>query len=255
LPAHLVGPAFETRRMALAAVPNAVAIAPSQWMATQARSGIWHGHQVLHIPNGVDLEIYAPRERSAARRTLGLPTEGLYVLAAMPHLSDARKGAATLRTLAAAPPAAAPPYTLLTLGAGTPPPSVTQARHLGYLSGEEQRALAYAAADLLVHLAPEDNLPNTVVEALACGTPCLALPVGGLPELVQPGVTGWLAAEPTAAALMAALPAALAAITAGQTLRAACRAAATTHYDLHLMARRHRDVYAQLRDGFFAHSR
>jgi glycosyltransferase involved in cell wall biosynthesis len=247
LPPHLVGPAFEARRIALAGAPRAVAVAPSQWMADQARSGIWAGREVVHIPNGIPLDIYTPHERSVARRALGLPTDGLQVLVAMPHLADERKGAALLRTLGSAAVEMLPPFTLITMGAGSPPPlEKLNVRQFGYVADEHRRALVYAAADLLLHLAPEDNLPNTVIEALACGTPCAALPVGGLSELVQPGVTGWLAAAATAPALETALAAALNAIAAGQTLRATCRSAAAMHYDLGLMTRRYRELYGRL---------
>jgi glycosyltransferase involved in cell wall biosynthesis len=247
LPPALVGPAFEARRLALAAAPGAVAVAPSLWMAQQAQQGLWARRWVEHIPNGVPLDVYAPVDRTAARRALGLPSTGRLALAAMPHLADERKGAAILRALGAARDL--PPCTFVTMGAGRPPAGLP-AFHLGYVADEQRRALAYAAADVLLHLAPEDNLPNTVVEALACGTPCVALPVGGLPELVRADRTGWLAAAATAPALIDALTEALQAIAEGQDFRVQCRSSAEAAYDLRLMTRRHMELYREVQaDG------
>ncbi|MEJ2627879.1 MAG: glycosyltransferase, partial [bacterium] len=50
----------------------------------------------------------------------------------------------------------------------------------------------YQAADLYIHAAKADNFPNTILEALACGTPVVATSVGGIPEQIENGVTGFL---------------------------------------------------------------
>jgi glycosyltransferase involved in cell wall biosynthesis len=62
--------------------------------------------------------------------------------------------------------------------------------------------MAYSAADMLVHLAPIDNLPNTIAESLAAGTPALAFRTGGIPEMVQSGKSGWLVNEISEQALL-----------------------------------------------------
>ena len=63
---------------------------------------------------------------------------------------------------------------------------------LGFINDEITIQMAYHAADLMLHQAPVDNLPNTVVESLSCGTPVLAFKTGGLPEMVIPQKSGWL---------------------------------------------------------------
>jgi glycosyltransferase involved in cell wall biosynthesis len=72
---------------------------------------------------------------------------------------------------------------------------------LGYVGHEPTKVLAYSAADILVYPAPVDNLPNVVMEAIACGTPVVAASVGGLSDMVCHGQTGWLADEASPAAL------------------------------------------------------
>ena len=54
-------------------------------------------------------------------------------------------------------------------------------------------ALIYAAADLFVAPSVQDNLPNTVLEALACGTPCAAFNIGGIPDMIEHKQNGYLA--------------------------------------------------------------
>ena len=56
-------------------------------------------------------------------------------------------------------------------------------------------AILYSAADLLLHTAPIDNLPNTVAESLRCGTPVAAFRTGGIPEMIVENKTGWLVDE------------------------------------------------------------
>ena len=63
---------------------------------------------------------------------------------------------------------------------------------MGFINDELTIQIAYHAADIVLHPAPIDNLPNTVAESLSCGTPVIAFNVGGLPEMVIPGKTGWL---------------------------------------------------------------
>ena len=65
-------------------------------------------------------------------------------------------------------------------------------KNLGFINDELTIQIAYHAADIVLHPAPIDNLPNTVAESLSCGTPVIAFNVGGLPEMVIPGKTGWL---------------------------------------------------------------
>ncbi|MFQ3662502.1 MAG: glycosyltransferase [Chloroflexaceae bacterium] len=245
LPPRLVGPAWEERRALVAAVPHLAAVAPSRWMAAQARRGLWAGRRVEHIPNGLPLDHWRPLPRAAARRALGLPTDGPVTLLAMPDLNDPRKGANLLPALDATLP---PGLTVLTMGAGRSPLQAPGLRvvPLGFVRAAERQATIYSAADLLIHPAPQDNLPLTVQEALACGTPTAALPVGGLPDLVRPGQTGWLAATPDAAGLAAVVSEALAAIAAGITLREQCRAVAEEEYGIATMVERHLALYREI---------
>jgi glycosyltransferase involved in cell wall biosynthesis len=66
-------------------------------------------------------------------------------------------------------------------------------RYLGFLNDDVSLRLVYACADVFVAPSQEDNLPNTVLEASACGTPTVAFHIGGMPDLIEHQVTGYLA--------------------------------------------------------------
>ncbi len=246
LPPPRIAAAWELRRHTIAAVPRLAGVAPSRWMQGQALAGMWAGQRVERIANGLDLDTYQPVDRTVARRALGLPATGTLVMVAMPHLADPRKGADLLKALATAP--GPRPLRLITMGAGQllTPGAGVEILPLGYVADEARRALAYSAADLLLHAAPEDNLPLTVIEAMACGTPTVALPVGGLPDLVRLGITGWLADGRGHQPLVAALAAALATLATGQSLRESCRAVAQAEYGLDLFVERHLHLYREI---------
>lgn len=224
-------------------IPDLAAISPSRWLARAAEEGLWRGHRVHVVPSGLDLTTFAPLARPAARAALKLAPQARVLLLSAWHLGDARKGgpllAEALRRVAYRP------LCLLTMGGGelAGVPGDVRTVALGFIADERQKALAYNAADLFVHPSLADNLPNTVLEAMACGTPTAAFAVGGLPELVRPAETGWLAGQTSASALAAAIDQALAEIDADQTLRESCRRVAEAEYDERLQVRRYESLW------------
>ncbi|MEO7318927.1 MAG: glycosyltransferase [Chthoniobacteraceae bacterium] len=201
LPCEAVPGEWQERARFFAATPGIAAVTPSRWLAAEARRGLWRDHRVEVIANSLDLHLHRPIERSVARSVLGLPPSSRpHVLLAADYLDERRKGGSLVGPALAA---CGREITLLTLGNRAPAslPENVQSVHLGYISDERAKALAYSAADLLLHPAPTDNLPNTVVEALACGTPVIAFRTGGLPDMVHPPTTGWLVETLSSAAL------------------------------------------------------
>jgi glycosyltransferase involved in cell wall biosynthesis len=176
------------------------AIAPSRWMAEMARaSGLWRLRPVCVIPNAVPLDRFRPRPAEPTRREWGLPLDRpLIVFGAMHALGNPKKGFDLLREALAEPwPADSPAAgaTLAIFGASreSPIPSLgLPVRHLGVLD-DNLLAPLLAAADVVTVPSRMDNLPNVAMEALACGTPVAAFDIGGLPDLIDHGVNGWLA--------------------------------------------------------------
>lgn len=174
-------------------------VAPSRWLATCAReSSLFRERRVEVIPNGIPLERYRPWPRSIAREMLGLPQDRrLIAFGAVAGAVDRRKGyhllMPALRQLASQCTAR---VGLVVFGSSQAPGTDElrmPAWFLGVLHDDVSLALVYSAADLFVAPSLEDNLPNTVVEATACGVPSVAWAIGGMPDIIRHEESGYLA--------------------------------------------------------------
>ncbi len=206
------------------------------------------------IPNGIDLECFRPIDRKLARDLLGLAPDRRYVLfGAMSSTSDSRKGfqflQPALQALAAKPGHAAKTE-LLVFGANAPasPPNFgLPERYMGIMRDEISLALLYAAADVFVAPSMQDNLPNTLVEALACGTPCVAFEIGGMPDLVEHGYTGYLAKSFCTSELAQGICSVLE--VDPDAYRRACRDKAERIFSDRSVARNYLSFYKEVLDG------
>jgi glycosyltransferase involved in cell wall biosynthesis len=179
---------------------NLTIVTPSQWLANCARnSSLFANTRIEVIPNGLNTEIYKPIERNLAKNLLGLPQNKRIILfGAMWATSDRRKGFhllqpafQKLRQLTNSED-----IELAIFGASSPsnPPDFGFPTHyLGRLNDDFSLSMLYAASDIYISTSLQDNLPNTIVEALACGTPCVAFKIGGMPDLIEHQQNGYLA--------------------------------------------------------------
>ena len=173
-------------------------VACSQWLASEARkSALLRNHQITAIPNTYHSALFHPASQADARRRHGLPTEGKLLLFACQKVTNARKGLDfLLAALQSIRLQTEHGLTLVVVGQM----SETAMRHLSYpihtipyLSDEADMAALYQAVDLFVTPSLEENLPNTIMEAMACGTPCVGFHIGGIPEMIDHEQNGYVA--------------------------------------------------------------
>ena len=177
-------------------------VSPSLWLAECARESALVGHcPVYVIPNPLDTNYpWRPIPRDIARIALGLPPAAkLILMGADGGVSDPRKGGDLLRKSVVSVIEKTKGADLRVMIYGQGAPSKTEpawpcpVHWLGAIRDDRLLALAYAAADVTVVPSRQDNLPNTAIEAQACGTPVVGFDIGGLPDIVEHQMTGWLA--------------------------------------------------------------
>jgi len=138
-----------------------------------------------------------PADRQAVRAALGLPQEAKVLLFAANGIrKNIWKDYQTMRTAVAivAERVHGQSLVFLALGEDAPSEQIGQAEihFIPYQKDQLVVARYYQAADLYIHAARADTFPNVILEALACGTPVVATAVGGIPEQIDDGVTGFL---------------------------------------------------------------
>jgi len=167
-------------------------VALNQWMAGLLRNSALVGKfPVTIIPNGLDTDFFRPLDKTEARRQLGIPPEVTVILFVAASLKSRRKGFAALSR--ALEGVRAENTMLVSVGEQFAPLSSSLPHlHLGHLSDNARLASVYSAGDLFVSAALQDNLPNTVLEAMSCGLPIAGFSAGGVPDMVVHGENGLL---------------------------------------------------------------
>jgi len=174
-------------------------VACSAWLAGVARtSRLFQQTSVINIPNPINTNTFKPIEKPAARTELGLNPEKSYILFAAAKVDSKLKGFSYLKEalsiLQSIKPHIGERLELLVTGGGESLDDLPLVTHnLGFVKGEEKMVKIYSAATLFVIPSVEDNLPNTVMEALACGTPVAGFRTGGIPEMVDHQTNGFIA--------------------------------------------------------------
>lgn len=178
---------------------NLTIVSPSRWMAEAAkRSPILANRNVRVIATGVDTDVFQPHDRNEARRALGLPLDRKLILfGADAALKDGRKGgSAVLDVMRRITTQGNTGLGLVLFGTDTVPeglPDAVSLHLMGTITNQTRLANLYAACDVFLAPSKQENLANTVLEAMACGTPVVAYALGGMVEAIEHGQTGLLA--------------------------------------------------------------
>jgi len=224
-------------------------------MAMQAKQSMLGDLPIHQIPNGVDTEMYQPLDRTQCRSLLGIPVDKRVLLFSAMRMNVSsfeglRKGGDVLvQALRSLPESLKTETVLLLLGDGGEAIAEAvgiQALTLGYVSSDRLKAIAYCAADLFVLPTRADNMPLGLLESMACGTPLVSFRVGGIPELVRPGITGYLAEPGDANDLSNGIIQLLEDEALRQEMSQRCRAIALKEYPLELQVQRYLELYRQV---------
>jgi len=218
-------------------------VSPSRWLAGLAgASPLLRRFRIHHIPYGVDLDTFSPGAQTEARSRLELPLDRRIVLF-VSELAEERKG---FHLLAGALETIAPSPLLLLMTSGARDVGL-EARAVPASDDERRVADAYKAADLVVVPSLADNFPNVVLEAMACGTPCVAFDTGGIGEAVRAGRTGFLVAPTDVRGLTNVVKAVLEDAALRRRLGHEARRVASAEYGLALQSERYLALYQAVR--------
>ncbi len=177
-------------------------VCPSKWIAQYAkRSLLFRDIRIKIIPTGVDTKIFKPVDKSLARKMLNLPQDkSLILFGADKAFKVVRKGSHllkdALKEVAKGFPHMEDIAEIVIYGSWREFDDRSlpfKVHALGQFINDASLPAVYSACDVFVSPSTEDNLPNTVIEALACGIPSVAFNIGGLPELIDHRSNGYLA--------------------------------------------------------------
>lgn len=168
-------------------------VCPSKWLYDKARKSILSDKRIELIYNGVDEEIYRPADKKEARALLGLPQNKI-ILTFSSHggKENSWKGGSFL-TEAYEILKSDKSLLFLNIGGNETIKETEGWMDISYIRDEQRMSLYYSASDLFIYPSLADNCPLVVLESMACGTPVVSFAAGGIPELIEHNVTGYVA--------------------------------------------------------------
>ena len=230
----------------------------SQWLGGEAqKSPLLNKQDITTIPNSIDTHRYRPSDKKKARQSLGLPLDGHIILFASQRVTNPNKGMQYLveackllaNTQHQTPNTQHPtPNIHIAILGGHAEEIASQlpfpTHALGYVNDEQRIADVYNAADVFVLPSLSENLPNTIMEAMACGVPSVGFRVGGIPEMIDHMSNGYVANYRDAADLAKGIHYILYEADQ-QTLSNNCLQKVARNYSQQSVAKRYIDVYEQ----------
>jgi glycosyltransferase involved in cell wall biosynthesis len=196
----------------LAEAKNLTIVTCSNWLGEVARqSSLLKNFNIVTIPNPIDIDTFSAKDKITARQKWNVSKSARVILFGAANINDKRKG---ISYLIDALHLLKKDYTETTsievvifgknkhFDVNTLPFKVHE---LNIITAESDLAEIYSLADVFISTAIEDNLPNMIMESLACATPVVAFNTGGIPDLIDHLQNGYLARYKSAADLAAGL--------------------------------------------------
>ncbi len=232
-------------------------VTPSQWMGEcLKKSRLFGDRRIEVIPNSLETDVFSPIPKEEARQILGLEKDTLTFLFGGEDANEKRKGFSELISAIEFLTTKSEFKRLLeikkvcVLCFGRPSEALNAIGipvvSLGYLGSDLEIRDAYCAADVFVLPSLEDNLPNTVLEAMSCGTPVVGFDMGGMPDMVQDGTTGRLVPVGDTKQLGEALLSLLLDSNIRKQMGGKCREKIEAEYPLRVQALGYSELYEDL---------
>lgn len=233
---------------------NITFVACSNWLADRARkSSLLGDRRVEVIPNPINTEVYKPADKQKAKEAFGVPTQSICISFVAANVGDVRKGYEYLRKalwlLKEKQPQWADKIKLLVMGEAKTEVNLDlpfEYTFTGYLNDEERIINFYNASDIFVLPSLEENLPNTIMEALSCGVPSVAFKVGGIPDLIEHKYNGYLAEYESVDDLSEGIAYTIQKTIDDESLQSNARKKVLENYAYDVVAKKMEDLYKSL---------
>ncbi len=195
---------FNIKKNALSEINSINIVTPSNWLLEKSKSSsLFSKYHHKHIFNGINTEQFKLLDNNKAKRELGLPIDKTNFLFVSDLVENKEKGFDLLYK--AINQINADNFILSVVGKTKLDLKNKKINYIGYVKGLDKMNLVYSAADAFVIPSLEDNLPNTVIESLLCGTPVIGFPTGGIPEMIIHQENGLIVEDKSSEALTSAI--------------------------------------------------
>ena len=225
-------------------------VTPSVWLGKLAQESFLNLHPISVIPYGLDTECFSPKPKNEVRRKLGISESQFTVLLCSADLSDPRKPQRVLcEAINQVSAQKGFPIQVITFGNGSIREHLDSnivLHEFGYIDSEEKKADLFSAADVFLFASKADNLPLVIQESLSCGTSVIANDVGGIPDMVIDGETGWLLGDMNVTSYSEAIFQAYSNKSHRERLSIGARRHAVDHYSLLENAEKYKAIYENL---------
>lgn len=178
---------------------NIHVVSPSNWLRKLSEnSTIFDKYKHSLIPYGLDTQIFNHKNQAFCRQVFNLPTNKKIILFVADNLTNDRKGYIYLQKAFENLIKLTADNDIMLCAIGDRSNIENTYKNIvefGFIQDERLMSILYGAADVFVIPSLEDNLPNTVIESLCCGTPVIGFDIGGIPDMITDGKNGYLCPE------------------------------------------------------------
>ena len=228
-------------------IPQLKIVSPSHWLTQESQnSSLFKQLDHFTIPNGIDSGVFKPFSKAEARKILSLPLDKKILLFVAERIENIRKGnefiSNTLEALKNNKD-----VVMCSVGESFSTTHYENLIPFGKIQDERKLAMIYSAANVLLVPSTEDNLPNTPLESILCGTPVIAFPIGGLPDIITNGENGYLCDNISSDELLNKVNLFLQ--KGVQHLSNEIRESGVKKYDISVSAKRYIDLYQEVLKG------